>query len=636
VTTHRFPADTATGAWDRSTPLRGSAALAWAISALLLLTGCPWLDRAIPQHMVESDAYYLNQAAKIAYPPVELPTPQEAFALDPRRLRNERQDMVREVTLREALHSALANSDVVRSHGQFLAPGSMLLNHPDGVASSFDPAIQETGVLYGQRGVQAALSEFDAQLATSMLWGRNEQISNNAFISGGVARGGTLQEDTGNFDIGLQKRFASGGSLNLTHNWDYSYNNSARLFNSVYEGSVRAEYRQPLLAGAGKEYNLIAGPISQQLQGVTGVGQGVVIARINNDITVSELEMAIAGLLRDVESTYWHLQLACEAYDCEVRARDEAATAWRRVQTLVDAGDLGTADEAAAREVFLRLSGRADSARNNMYSVEAELRRLMGLSVNDGQVLRPADQPTQVEVVPDWETSLLDALSRRPELRRQKSSIKSLELQLRAARLLTRPRLDFVSSYRINGFGNDLFGPSRAVSDDGTLTTNLGNAYDILARHNQTGWNLGFQFSMPVGLRYAHAQVRNYEFRLQKAQAVLATQEIEISHELAAAFRDLDAAWMAMQTTLSRLDATKDRLTALQMEFQTEPTRVPVERILAAHEAVSQAEIEYASSVADYNIALADVQYRSGKMLEYNSVQINDGPPRPDPGIPVE
>ena len=186
---HQPHADTATAAWDWCALVRVPAARTWALCALLLLAGCPWLNRTIPRHMLETDAFYLNQAAKVEYPPVEPPTPQEAFALDPRRLRNERNDVVRKITLTEALHTALTNSDVVRSHGQFLAPGSTLLNHPDVVPSSYDPAIQANGVLYGQRGVQAALSEFDAQLATSMIWGRNEQISNNAFISGGVARG---------------------------------------------------------------------------------------------------------------------------------------------------------------------------------------------------------------------------------------------------------------------------------------------------------------------------------------------------------------------------------------------------------------------------------------------------------------
>ncbi len=42
--------------------------------------------------------------------------------------------------------------------------------------------------------------------------------------------------------------------------------------------------------------------------------------------------------------------------------------------------------------------------------------------------------------------------------------IRSLELQLKAAKNLSRPRLDFVSQYRINGFGDNLLGEE---DDDG-------------------------------------------------------------------------------------------------------------------------------------------------------------------------
>jgi outer membrane protein TolC len=239
--------------------------------------------------------------------------------------------------------------------------------------------------------------------------------------------------------------------------------------------------------------------------------------------------------------------------------------------------------------------------------------------------MRPADEPAQVRILPDWRTSLLEALSRRPELRRQKWTTRSLELQLRAARQLTRPRLDFVSSYRVNGFGDDLLGDPRAVSNGGAVT-NLGNAYDSIAHNNETGWNLGLQFSVPVGLRNAHAQVRNYELRLRKARAALSAQEIEISHELAAAFRDIDRTWLAMQNNLSRQTAVEDQLRAIEVEYRTEPTRVPIQQVLSARDLLAQAEINYATSITEYNAALAELQFRSGKLLEYNSVHLTEGP----------
>ena len=46
-------------------------------------------------------------------------------------------------------------------------------------------------------------------------------------------------------------------------------------------------------------------------------------------------------------------------------------------------------------------------------ALEVSLRRMCGLSVNDGRVIRPADEPVTAEFVPDWNVSLAEALTRR-------------------------------------------------------------------------------------------------------------------------------------------------------------------------------------------------------------------------------
>ena len=152
--------------------------------------------------------------------------------------------------------------------------------------SIYDPSIQETGVLFGSRGVEAALSAFDAQFSTTAVWGRNETIQNNVFGAGGIP-GGTLANETATVQNRLTKTFGYGGSLQLGHDVNYLGNNvQSNLFDTVYTGNVAAQYRHPLLAGAGAEFTRIAGPIGTSFGGLTGVTQGVVIARINNDIKI--------------------------------------------------------------------------------------------------------------------------------------------------------------------------------------------------------------------------------------------------------------------------------------------------------------------------------------------------------------
>ena len=132
-------------------------------------------------------------------------------------------------------------------------------------------------------------------------------------------------------------------------------------------------------------------------------------------------------------------------------------------------------------------------------------------------------------------SALATAFARRQELRKQKWNIKSIELQLRAAKNLARPQFNFISSYQMNGFGQHLFGDNAPV---GTSQENLMNYTRNLLQANQTGWNVGFQFAVPLGLRNAHAQMRNTELRLTKAQTVLESQEMEVNHEIAGTFQN--------------------------------------------------------------------------------------------------
>lgn len=133
---------------------------------------------------------------------------------------------------------------------------------------------------------------------------------------------------------------------------------------------------------------------------------------------------------------------------------------------------------------------------------EYRLRRLLGLPLNDNTFITPVDVPSGAKLELDWESSLLESLSNRHELRRQKWEIRSLELQLRASENLARPRLTFVSQYTVNGLGNNLNG---SEDDDGVTDTRYNSFYESISQGDNKSWTTGLSFSMPLGLRLARA-----------------------------------------------------------------------------------------------------------------------------------
>ncbi|RPI81511.1 MAG: TolC family protein, partial [Planctomycetaceae bacterium] len=539
-----------------------------------MAAGCTQFDRRL---------HYFGKAELTEYEPVQLriesPEATEAIPeaaaglLPPRTIADRSRDATWDMTLAEAIQLSLVNNRVARTRNDFLSPGNTILQNSEGVVTVYDPAIRETGVLFGTRGVESALSAFDPLFQTNLSYGNADTIQNNPIASGGIPEGRTLKQEISQFTTGISKTFAYGAQVGVSQNWNYTHSNQLfQLFPSVFTGNLQFNYAQPLWAGSGTEYTRIAGPLNTNVQGLSGVNQGVIIARINTDISLAEFEQQVRLMVFDVETLYWDLYQAYRNYDSLVLARDAALKTWRTVQSKSRSGLVGggKAEEAQAREAYYEARARAETARGGpagrggeqgILGLELQLRRICGLPSNDGRVIRPIDDPSLSQIVHDWHSCLATAFARRSELRKQRWIVKSNELQLRAAKSQAAPQLNLISSYQLNGFGNHLFGPN---GEPGTTGAELQSAYRTQFQGDQTSWNVGVQFSAPLGLRNALVQVRNHELRVIKSQAVLATQEIEVSHELAGTFQAVEYWYQNMETNYNRREAAMQNIEAVQ------------------------------------------------------------------------
>lgn len=594
--------------------MRWRRSIRW-IQSLLLLSavGC----RTAQEVTYFGDAelqHYRDKMLAVEYPNVDQSTPQEvAYSQKPRTIREPSQDEIWEMTLLQAVHTAVQNNKMIRTRTN----SAQLLQNPQTSPSVYDPALGETGYLFGNRGVEAALADFDTQLSASTQWGNNATIQNSF---------GTFQNnsDTGSFTSSLSKALATGGSFTVNHNWNYLSTNSPFVpVSSSYAGTLQAVFTQPLWAGSGVEYNRIAGPPRAGLGSITGVSQGVSIARINCDIDVADFELSVTQMVKDVEDLYWELYLAYRQYDAEVANRESVHRSWIEVKAKMDAGARGgsAADEAQARENYFDSQARVETALSTIFVTENQFRKLLGLAVNDGKIVRPADDPMEAEFVIPWESSVLDALTRRAELRRQKWTIKSLELQYRAAENVANPQLNLVSSYQLNGFGANLL--SYQDTPNSSMYTSMGNT-------NLTGWTAGLQFSMPLGLRTARMQLHNIEMQLVKARAGLSAQEQDISHDLAESVQRIDAAYKVAQTQLDRKIAAVKRVEATMALYEVgardeQNQGVTLDLVLRAQASNAAAEIAYFNSLVAYNKAITEFHWRRGMLLEVDGIHLSEG-----------
>jgi outer membrane protein TolC len=571
-------------------------------------------------------------------PDRDSPDPPPPFTAKPRTMADHSRDKIWNLSLQEAIHLSLINNKLARTRNDYLSPGNQLLLSPDSVMSVYDAAIRDTGYLFGSRGVESALSVFDPIFSTNLTFGNQATVQNNALQSGGIPPGGILNQDTAQSQTALTKNMGYGAQLGISQTINYSNNNQPfNLFNSNFSGNLQISYSQPLLAGAGTDFSRISGPVSSSIQGVSGLNQGVVIARINTDITLLDFETQIRNMVHDVEDLYWDLYLAYQNYHSLIEARNAAYQIWQgvKIKHVTELEKGGLAEEAQAREAYFEARARSEAAlggpagrggEQGIYGIELQLRRVCGLPANDGQIIRPSDEPTIARTIHDWDICLATACTWRQELRKQKWNIKSIELQLRAAKNLARPQLNFVSQYQLNGFGQHLFGDN--TIPHGTPGFGLQNYYQNLVGADNTGWNVGLQFAVPLGLRNAHAQVRNTELRLLKAQSELEVQETEVSHELAGVFQSLDFYYQNMQTNFARREAAADNFDSVKSDY--EMGRRPLDLVLQAQTRLTIADMAFYRSVIEYNKSLSDLQLRQGTLLEYNHIHLAERDWGPD------
>jgi outer membrane protein TolC len=582
-------------------------------------------------------SHYVGAIQKLEYPDsCEEPLDESAGTAEPLMLSNARFDQIWELSLEEAIRTSLENGKVLRNLGgrfqsfggprpQTGEPAVSLLTAPTATPTIYDPAIAETDPF---RGVESALSLFDAQLSSSLTWDRINRPQNyrSSFVNQFFPL--VLEGDTGNWTTGIQKKTATGATFGFQNSTLYDNNNiQSRQVASTWTTNYDFTFSQPLLQGAGVTYNRIAGP--DPFDNIYGrpLFRGVLLARINADISLAEFEAGVRNLVSDTEQSYWELYFAYRNLESRKAGRDSSLEAWRKVHALyVEQSRGGEADkEAQAREQYFFFRSEVEQALTDVYRCENRLRFMMGISASDGRLIRPSDEPTTARISFDWQQSLVEALSRSAELRRQKWVIKQKELELTAAKNMILPRLDLVGRWRFLGMGQDLinqnYNPYEAVQTDPLRGT---DAYSTLLSGQFQEWQAGGQFLMPLGFRRELATVRNYQLQLARERARLQDEELEASHALVEAVRNVDTNFALAQTNFNRRVAAERQVEAVQAAYDA--GTVTLDQLLDAQRRRAEAESSYARAVVDYNRSISQLHFRKGSLLEYNGVFLAEGP----------
>jgi outer membrane protein TolC len=576
-------------------------------------TGCSLIGK-LPSGKHDTKASYHDHVGlKIEYPQVaECATATSETARNttaPLTLEDPSQLPALELSLEEAIQMAVGQSPVLRS------VGGTIVQAPQTTTSVYDPALAHANPL---GGVEAALAAFDAQYSGEIFWAKTDRPTNNRAV---FAFQQPVSQGTGaSFRSELSKQTAQGARFALRSIVDYDRNdidtlNQFRAFRSAFDGFLEAEWRQPLMQGSGTLFNQIAGPNS-----AVGQYNGVLIARVNEDVALADFEAAVVELVDDVEEAYWNLHLRYRLLEANLRGRESALQTFQYQEVRLRVGTGRQDEDAQARSQFFQFQAQVENGlagETGLYAAEQRLRYLLGLPAADGRLIKPTTEPSNAEIVFDWDRALGQALTRRVEIRRQQWNVKRRELELTAARLNRRPRLDFVGQYRTRGLGDHLIGDS----DPSDPRDNL---YSSITGGNFNEWQAGMELTFPVGLRTASTAIAHARLNVARERALLDETELRVSHDLSTAARELRRAHVLLETNYNRWQADIRQLDVLRQRYRDGLD--PINFFLQAQQQVVISESDFYRSLIEYNLAIRDLHRQKGTLLAYNQVQLAEGP----------
>jgi outer membrane protein TolC len=550
---------------------------------VILLSGC--------HHGLDGPSYYHASPARALAAALGEEAPLEADiahiqpppsdSADPRPAASPVPGDVWQLSREDALAVAIGNARIVRT---LSGPNATLP-----AATTYDAAIAETQV-------QSALAAFDANLALSTLWERQDNPPGLSF-HGFETR--AQQLDLASSNLGLVKPFVTGTRTRIDLNTNYLLSpfDPTTGQGGVAQYNPRLEFglSQPLLQGAGICFNRAP----------------LLLARATTDQSVWEFQQALMALVRDVESTYWELyaaQVQKEAIDRVFPLVSEVV----RIQREQLAANYAAPPDVAQSEAELESYRRQGlQAANFVLERQMVLRNLLGLPPADCRVIVAIDRPFDGCVLPDWKQVLAEALVQRPDVVQQRLAVRIQELDLVQASNSLLPRLDLQALWRINGLGND-----------------LSSAFDQLSANQYTDWQLGFELEVPLHNHAGVARTRAARLSLARQRLLLRNTVHSAAHELAALVRDVDSLHQQFAAARQRQRYAERWAEGSRVRYENPRAGVELlpllDNYLRSLDAAVTAKAEAARVLAEYNSALVRLEEAQGILLRNRHVEVQD------------
>jgi outer membrane protein TolC len=409
---------------------------------------------------------------------------------------------------------------------------------------------------------------------------------------------------TTSWSSGIAQNVWKGGG-NYTVNWTNSRLNSPSTVNTrnpQLNSGLQASLTQPLWRG----FRIDATRAALKTNRLT---------QQNDEIA---LTATTATTEANVRNAYWDLVFAIQAVEAAQNSFDLANRLVQDNQSRVEIGTLAPIDVVSAQAEAASRRNTLVQSQATVRTSELALKRLIVSGTDDPlwtSSLNPVDRPASTPEPINLEGAVARALSQRTDLQQSKNSLQISDINLQNQVDATRPQLNLVANYGLNGLGGPIIQRTGVVDpltgSPGTTTIPSGylDALRNIAGFDAPVWTVGVNFAYPLGKSAQEATVARSKLSLQQTQVNLKALELQIATDVTNAALTVQSSLESVQATAAARELAQKRLEAAQSKMDVG---------MATNYEVVQAQRDFAD--ARNNELRAVLNYRKA-LVNFETVQ---------------
>ena len=342
-----------------------------------------------------------------------------------------------------------------------------------------------------------------------------------------------------------------GGSLQASFNNGRSTTNSATArINPNYNSRVSLTYSMPLLAGFKVD--------SQRNQLKT--------LQIQRQIADIQLLTQIETISGQVETAYWALRRAIEQIEINRQSLAQAQRTLEETRIRVEIGTLAPIETAQPEAQVAQQEQSLLNAEIQWRNTELNFKTLLANGPDDpifGVTVDPATVPVMTVQSVDIEAAIQTALASRTDVVQTRRSLEISEMNLAVSRNNTMPGLDFSAGYTLQGQGGNIRQQGGTILEGGYL-----DALGQIGSFETPAWNLQFNFSYPLGMAAAKANLARAQLQFEQSQAQLRAQELDVTTQVTSAGLNVENAYRQFLAAQKSRELQELNLQAAETRFE--------------------------------------------------------------------